>query len=165
MEGGEGSSRIRRKQTLSDKGSMMGWEVTRSPMCQSAQKLDGQNNSIQIQMERALEQNTFPRANLDGSLNGPFGVMDKDRRAGYVLSDVGQQLNVEKEMMDVSSPSKPKTSPTNTKNCVEDNLNPKGEENGKAIRHWKKIAREKGKNNSPTSEIQTQILGPNGGEK
>nr|POF21145.1 hypothetical protein CFP56_06946 [Quercus suber] len=158
MEGGEGSSGIGRKQTLSDKGSMMGWEVTGSPMCQSAQKLDGQNKSIQIQMECAPEQNSFPRANLDSSLNGPFGVMDKDRRAGYVLSDVGQQVNVEKEMMDVSSPSKPKTSPTNTKNFVEDNLSPKGEENGKAIRHWKRIAREKGKNISPTSEIQTQIL-------
>ncbi|KAK7849904.1 putative ribonuclease h protein [Quercus suber] len=152
-EGGEGGSGIGKKQTLSDKESMMGWEVTGSPMCQSAQKSDGQNNSTQIRLERAPEQNPIPWANLDSSPNGPFSAMDKDRRADYVLSlsDVGHQVNVEKEMIDVSSPSKQRTSPRNTKKFAEDNLSPKGEENGKAIRHWKRIAREKDYPETPQS--------------
>ena len=60
--------------------------------------------------------------------------------------------------MEVTSPIKPKAIPTNTKTIFEDNLSPKGEGNGKAKRHWKKVAREKGKNKSPTFEVQTQIL-------
>jgi len=85
--------------------------------------------------------------------------MDKDKGADNALSFVGQHPHVEKEMMEVSSPIKPKASPTNIKTILEDNLSPMGEGNGKAKRHWKKIAREKGKNKSPTFEVQTQTLG------
>ena len=130
-----------------------------SPMCQPAQKPDGWNNSIQIQMERAYGQPTSSRANLDCSPNGPTGVMDKEMRADYVFSVVGQHSNIEKEMMEVSSPTKLMASPSNTKACSEDNSSPKEERNGKAKCHWKKISRETGKNKSPTSEVQTQILG------
>ena len=84
-EGGDGSSRNDGKQTISDKGSMMGWEVTGTPMCQSAQKLDGWSNSIQIQMEHAPRQTTTSRANLDNSSNGPFGVMDKGKGVEYFI--------------------------------------------------------------------------------
>ena len=110
-------------------------------------------------MERTPGQTTSSRANLDSSPNGPFCVMDRNKRADYTLSVLGQHLNVEKEMMEVSSPIKPKASPTNTKVYFEDSLSLKGEGSGKAKCHWKKIAREKGENKSPTSEVQTQILG------
>ena len=132
-KGGEGSSGNSGNQTLSDKGSMMGWEVTGSPMCQPAQKPNGWNSPIQVQTKRAYGQTTSSRANLDCSPNGPSGVMDKDKSADYVVSVVGQHSNNEKEMMKVSSPIKLMASPTNTKACSEDNLSPKEEQNGKAL--------------------------------
>ena len=82
-------------------------------------------------MERTPGQTTSSRANLDSSPNGPFCVMDRNKRADYTLSVLGQHLNVEKEMMEVSSPIKPKASPTNTKVYFEDSLSLKGEGSGK----------------------------------
>lgn len=61
--------------------------------------------------------------------------------------------------MEVTSPIKTKTGPTNVRRASDDKLSPTCEGNCKVGRQLKKIAREKGKNRSPTSKIQTQILG------
>ena len=135
---GEGSSGNSGKQALSDKGSMMGCEVTGSPMCQSTQKPDGWNSPIQVQTECAYGQTTPSRANLGCSPIGPSGVMDKDMGTDHFVPVMSQQSNNEKGMMDVSSSIMLMASPTSIKAGSEDNLSPKEEQNGKAKRHWKK---------------------------
>lgn len=99
------------------------------------------------------------RASLDNSKNEFVEVEDKEMGADYALFVVGQPVQEEKEMMEVTSPIKTKTGPTNVRRASDDKLSPTCEGKGKVRRQLKKIAREKGKNKSPTSKIQTQILG------
>nr|POF20261.1 pentatricopeptide repeat-containing protein, mitochondrial [Quercus suber] len=87
---GEGSFGNGEKQAQSDKGSMMGWEITCFPRCQSVQKPDGWNNSIQIQMENTSGQTTTARASLDNSPNGSIDNIDKNKGPDYASSFVGQ---------------------------------------------------------------------------
>ena len=72
-------------------------------------------------------------------------VVDKNKGTENALSFVGQHAHVEKEMMEVSSPKKPKAGPTNIRTISDDNLSPTGEGNGKVKCQLKNIAREKGK--------------------
>ena len=112
---GEGSSGNGEKQAQSDKGSMMGWEVTTA------------------------------HASLDNSPNGLVDVVDKNKGTDNAISFVGQHAHVEKEMMEVSSPIKPKAGPTNIRTISDDKLSPTGEGNGKVKCQSKNRAREKGK--------------------
>lgn len=134
----EGSSGICEKPTQSDKGSKMGREAMGSLRCQSAQKPDGWNNSIQIHMDTASGQSTMARASLVNSPNEPIEVANKELGTEYALSIVGQPVQEEKEMMDVTSPLKTKADPTNVTRAINDKPSPTGEGKGRARRHLKK---------------------------
>nr|POE89437.1 hypothetical protein CFP56_01794 [Quercus suber] len=75
------------------------------------------------------------------------------------LSLVGWQAHLEKEQMEVSSPMKCNAGVNEDKRS---SPNPTGKETArktKAEANWKRIAREKGKNKSPKSEVQFLSVG------
>ena len=71
------------------------------------------------------------------------------KEAKDALSLVGQQTQVEKDLMEVTSPMKPSTNTNGGSTAIVVPIGPKVEKKVKTRVHLKRIAREQGKNKSP----------------
>ena len=106
---------------------------------------------VVAEMSEARE-STLPPIGFPPGLNENKGVKD-------ALSLVGQQAQLEKEPMVVTSLIKLKASPNEEKEGKLESTDKGMERKIKAKAHWKRIAREKGKSKSPKSDGQPLSIG------
>ena len=85
------------------------------------------------------------------------------KEAKDALSLVGQQAQVNKDLMEVTSPMKPSTNTNGGSTATVVPTGPKVEKKVKTRVHLKRIAREQGKNKSPQFDVELLTVGKKGG--